>query len=145
MDRLLRVVVLDIRELPYIARVLPLRVSRQLADVRTLEVALGWILRRNPDWVKAPCVVVVLRPPVDGLVPPGQSPCGVKAVPEVLDDPVAELEPLVPEHGIEDGVERDYLSVVDVVSDLPADRPLRMENTDAFADYALLRLKVVVE
>ena len=66
-------------------------------------------------------------------------------MPEVPDDPIAELEPLISEHRIEGGVERNDLPVIDVVSDLPADRSLRMENPDALADYALLRLEVVVE
>ena len=48
---------------------------------------------------------------------------------EVPYDPVAELQPVTTEHGIEDGIQRNDLAVVDVVPDLPADRSLRMEST----------------
>ena len=64
---------------------------------------------------------------------------------EVPDDSVAELEAMLSEHGIENGVKRDDLSVVDVVPDLPTDRPLRMEDSDTLAYHALLCLKVFVK
>ena len=64
---------------------------------------------------------------------------------KVPDDPVAELEPVLSEHGVEDGVKGDDLSVVDVVPNLPADRPLRMEDSDTLAYDTFLRLKVIVE
>ena len=84
-------------------------------------MALARILRRNSDWVQVPRVVIVLRPPVDGLVPSREPLCAVQPVPKMPDNPIAELESLIPERRVEYSVERDYLSVIDVVSDLPAD------------------------
>ena len=45
-------------------------------------------------------------------------------MPELPDDPIAELESLIAKHGVQDGVEGDDLPVIDVVSDLPANRSL---------------------
>jgi hypothetical protein len=69
----------------------------------------------------------------------------MKAVSEVPDDTVAEFETLISEHGIENSVERDYFPILDVVSDLPADRPLRMKEPHTLLDYILLRLDIGVE
>jgi hypothetical protein len=52
---------------------------------------------------------------------------------------------MIAKQGIEDSVKRDNLSVVDIVPDLPADRALRMEDSDTLIYDALLCLKVIVK
>ena len=51
----------------------------------------------------------------------------MEAVPEMPYDPIAELETLSPEYGIENGVERNDLTVVDKVSNLPTNRSTQMK------------------
>ena len=143
--RLFGVVVLDVWKLPYVAWVLALWIAGQLADVWPLEVALTGILRRNADRVEVPGIVVALRPPVDRFVPTGKTSCTVQAVPKVPDDSVAELESEGAEYWIENRIERNNFPMFDLVSNLPTERPLRMEHTDALAYYALLRRKIVVQ
>ena len=145
MDRLFRVVALDVRELPYVARVLSFRITGQFAGVRSLEVALAGVLGRYADRVEVPGVVVAGGPPVDGFVPSGEPPAAVQAVAEVPDDAVAQAQAAVPEQRVEQGVEGDDLPVLHVVADLPADRPVRVQEPRALADHALLGFAPSVE
>lgn len=145
MNRFFRVIALHVRESPHVARVLALGVPRELADVRSLEVFLARIFRRNPYRVEIPGVIVSPRPPVDRFVSAREPLGAVKAVAETPDDSVAELEALRLKDGIENRVERDDLSVFHIIADLPADGAFRMQQPNALANHTLLRLDVSVE
>ena len=64
---------------------------------------------------------------------------------ELPNDPVAKTEALGLKYGIEDGIKRNDFPVFDVVSDLPANRPLWVKNPNALFDYTVLGLKIGVE
>ena len=66
----------------------------------------------------------------------------MQAVSEVPHDAVAQLEALVTEKRVQDCVQWDDLAVIDIVADLPANRPMRMQHPDAFLDDARLFLQV---
>ena len=125
-DRLLDVVALDVGNLPHVARVLAEWVAGELAHAWPPEVALLGILGRHPDRVEVPLVGGGLGPPVEGLVPAREPLGAVKPMPEVPDDAVAELESELAEDRKQHSVQRSDLSVLDVVSHLPAERALRL-------------------
>jgi hypothetical protein len=108
-------------------------------------MAFSGILRRNANGVKIPSVVIALGPPVDRLVSSGETSPAVQPMSELPNDPVAKTEALGLKYGIEDGIKRDDFPVFDVVSDLPANRPLWVKNPNALFDYTLLCLKIAVE
>lgn len=49
---------------------------------------------------------------------------------KVPDDPVAELEPLLLEHGVEHGIQWDDRALVHEVADLPAQVSVLVQHTD---------------
>src|SRR5690242_19894957 len=62
---------------------------------------------------------------------------------EMPDDPVAKLEAMLPKDRIQHHIQRNDFPGVNMVSNLPADRTLRVKNADAFADDFGLSLDVL--
>src|SRR6185503_5064826 len=112
-EGLLHVVVLDVRDHPYVARVLAERMTGRLPDVRTLPVALARILLGHAHRVEIEDVLLTGEPE-DRLVTPREAPAAMQPVLEVPDDPVPQAEAFLLEERVEEGVEREHLAAVDV-------------------------------
>lgn len=121
---LLDVVIFDVRENPNVAGILSQRITRELAGLRSLEVLFTRIFRWNANGVQIE-LVVILGEPKDCLMPPGKPLLAMQPVLEMPDDPVPEFQFVFFEQGIENRVERDDLALVNMVADLPANRPAR--------------------
>lgn len=65
---LLDVIILHVRENPYVAGILAERVSGKLPDLGSLEVLLVGIFGWDPDRVQIECVVLGLGEPQDRFV-----------------------------------------------------------------------------
>jgi hypothetical protein len=145
MNGFLDMIVLDVRENPHIPGVLAERIARKLAGFRTLEVFLAGIFRRYPDRVEVEQVIVSLGKPKYRLVATGQPFRAMQAVFEMPDDPVPQLQPMALEQGVENGVEREYFSILNMVSDLPAQRASGMQQARALGDDPRLLTNISFE
>ena len=145
MNSLFNVVVFDIGKLPHITRVFTFRIPGQFANIWPLEMALSGVFRRHLYRIKVPGVIIRLRPPVNGFVTTRQSSCTVQSVTKVPNDPVAELEAMITEDGIQKRIDRYDLSIYDIVSNLPANLTFLVQKPDTLGNYLLLQSKVVVK
>jgi hypothetical protein len=90
--RLFDVVRFDVRDRPNVLGVLTQRITRKFTFMRSLEVALGRILRGDSNRIKVEEVVIRLRIPENDFVPPRKPPSSVETVPESPNDPISKLK-----------------------------------------------------
>ena len=64
---------------------------------------------------------------------------------EMPDDPIPQLQSESCEDWIEQDVERENLTALDMIADLPANRAVRMKQSDAFPDDLALFADIAVQ
>jgi hypothetical protein len=70
----------NVWEYPYVARILPSRVARKPTDIRTFEMTLSRVFRRNTNRIDVVRVLVVFGKLVDSLVTAGQASGAMQAM-----------------------------------------------------------------
>src|SRR5262245_60870693 len=144
-DRLLDVVRFNVREHPYVARILAKGIPRVFPDPSPLPGSLPRVLLGNSDRVKVEDVGVTLCEPQDHLVPPGETSIAVQSMLEVPDDAISESQGWVTHKGwIKKDVDRQDASVNNVVPDLPAEATTRPKYPHTLGDDSHLASQILL-
>ncbi len=144
MDGFLDVIVLHVRNNPYVAGILPKRIARVLSNLRSLEIFLSWIFLRYADSVEIEDVFVRLSEPQNRFIATGKAVLAVQSVLEAPNDPVAELQAELFANSIDIDIERKDLAVLrDMIPCLPAEASILSEYPSALTQGFLLLLEVV--
>jgi hypothetical protein len=69
----------------------------------------------------------------------------MQSVLEMPNDPIAQLQSMILKDVKKDYIQRKDLAILNVIADLPTDRPLIVEEADAFRNHLRLRLDVVLQ
>lgn len=117
---LLNMVAFYIRNYPQVPRVLAEWVARILTGFGALKILLPRVFLGYTHGIEIENVIIRFCEPHDCLVPSGKPAAAVQSVLEVPDDPVAHPKPNAGKDGVEDCVQRDDSSCVNVVANLPA-------------------------
>ena len=91
MNSLFDMVVFDVWESPYVARVFAFWVAGEFPDVGAFEVSFVGIFRWDTDRVEVESVIVAYGPPVYRFVSSGESFGAVQSVSEVPNDAISQL------------------------------------------------------
>jgi transposase len=142
---LLDMVALNVRNHPQVSRILAKGVTRILAGLWTLEMFLPRVFLGYPHQVEIEQVIVGLGKPDNGCISPRETAAAVQPVFKVPDDAIAHPELESGEDGVENGVQRDDRSTVDVVPHLPANTASRGQRADTLGNDLRLLMEVPVE
>lgn len=126
---------------PNIRRILARRITGKLAAVRSFEVLLVRIFRWYPHWVEIESVVVS-REPQDRLVAARKALLTMQAMAKSPDDPIPKSEPVIFEEIVQHHVERKDLTIIHMITDLPANRAFRAEQAQRLGNRGRLRFYI---
>jgi len=69
----------------------------------------------------------------------------MKPVFKTPDNPIPKLESESLKNRVKNGIEGDYRTIVNIISDLPAEAPIGFQLSDAFSNYLRLLCNVVLD